>query len=82
MPSEDPHIIATDGRMLCLLALPGKCTVTPLNNDQGRSDVQQPPVWSRLLDRAIKQNVHALIDAGELPLPSHHVLYCTSIVIT
>jgi hypothetical protein len=71
MSSEDTHIQATDGRMLCMLTRPGKCTFTPLVKTQAQDsdNAQQKPMWNRLLDLAIETKAHALIDAGETSLP-------------
>jgi hypothetical protein len=78
MPSEDLHIQATDGRMLCLVDQPGKCTITPLISAHTAGKVQQQPAWSRLLDLAMEKKVHALIDAGELSMQRLDLLYCSS----
>lgn len=65
MASENPHIQATDGRMLCMLAFPDKCTVTLLSTPKRISaSTAQQPVWSGLLDLALQEKAHALIDAG------------------
>jgi hypothetical protein len=80
MPSENLHIQATDGRMVCTLARSGKCIVTPLINTHGLSKSEQEPVWSRLLDLAIEQKVHALIDAGEHSMQRLGLLCCVFVV--
>jgi hypothetical protein len=77
MSSEDKHIQATDGRMVCVINRPGKCTFTPLISAH-EGNLQQQPAWSRLLDLAIEKQAHALIDAGELPMPRPDLLPCGS----
>lgn len=75
MRSEDQHIQATDGRMMCMLAIPGKCTVTALSTPKlcRDFDVKQP-VWVQLLDIARQKKAHALIDAGKQSLYNSRVL--------
>lgn len=65
MASADTHIQATDARMLCTLARPGKCSVIPLcTPKRQKSSHVQDPVWNKLLDLAVEQKASALIDAG------------------
>ena len=67
MPSKDKHIQGTDGRMLCLLARPGKCRVTALSKSGTEASTQQQALWTTLLNLALKEQAHALIDAGVVP---------------
>ena len=61
MKSEDLSIQATDGRLLRLISDEKTCSVLPLCSSESDATA---PVWSRLLDLAIQEKAHALIDAG------------------
>lgn len=62
MPGQDNHINAADGRMLCLLSHTGKCTVATFSAEAPR---KHQSTWMRLLDVALSEDAHALIDAGK-----------------